>query len=122
MKRIILTSSENFRGGMKIQIIGTVIDIIGDVNDVYFKEEGSKDLSEFLGRAGVSLMKAGATAVMGSVIAALLVAGAAIFFTAGVPVVLGMAIVAGGYILAATIVDKVDSHFGIKEAVAERTR
>lgn len=122
MKRMILTSSENFRGGMKIQIIGTVIDIIGDVNDVYFKEEGSKDLSEFLGRAGVSIMKAGATAVMGSIIAALMVAGAAVFFTAGVPVVLGMMLVVGGYILAATIVDKIDSHFGIKEAVAERAR
>lgn len=122
MKRMILTSSENFRGGMKIQIIGTVIDIIGDVNDVYFKEEGSRDLSEFLGRAGVSIAKAGATAVIGSAIAALAVAGVALFFTAGMPVVLGVMIVVGGYILAATIVDKIDSHFGIKESVAERVR
>lgn len=122
MKRMILTSSENFKGGLKIQIIGTVIDIIVDANDVYFKEEGSRDLSEFLGRAGVSIAKAGATAAIGSMIAALSVAGAALFFTAGMPVVFGVMIVVGGYILAATIVDMIDSHFRIKESVAERAR
>lgn len=54
-KRILLTTTKNLVDGLKIQIIGTVIDLIGDVNAVYFDEKGSKDLSEFLGRAGVSL-------------------------------------------------------------------
>jgi hypothetical protein len=122
LKRLILTSAENFRGGVKIQIIGTVIDLVGDVNAVYFDEKGSKDLSEFLGRSGVSIAKAGATAALGSVFAAagLMIVGG-IFAAAGVaalPVALVVAVVVGGYIAAATLVDGVDSGLGVKETVA----
>lgn len=121
-KRIVLTSADNFRGGMKIQIIGTVIDIIGDVNDVYFKDEGSKDLSEFIARAGVSIVKAGATAVLGSVFAAFAVAAASTFFVAGLPVVIGVLIVVAGFMIAASIVDAVDNQFSVKTTVAEWAR
>ena len=123
IKRLMLTTSENFRGGVKIQIIGTIIDLIGDANAVYFDEKGSKDLSEFLGRAGVSIAKAGATAALGSAFAAIGVAAAAFFVGAGaLPVVLAVGVVIGGYILAATVVDKIDSYFNIKDSVAEWAR
>lgn len=121
-KRIILTSAENFRGGVKIQMVGTVIDIMLDVNDVYLKEEGSKDLSEFLGRAGVSIVKAGATAAIGSLFAALAIAGVATVLTAGVPVLVGAAIVVAGFYLAATLVDEIDNMFEVKKTVAEWAR
>jgi len=123
LKRLMFTTSENFRGGVKIQIIGTVIDLIGDANSVYFDEKGSKDLSEFLGRAGVSIAKAGATAALGSAFAAIGVAAATFFIGAGaLPVVLAVGVVIGGYILAATIVDKIDSYFSIKDTVADWAR
>jgi hypothetical protein len=119
MKRLMLTTTENFRGGVKIQIIGTVIDLIGDANTVYFDKDGSKDLSEFLGRAGVSIVKAGATAVIGRAFAALITMGGAAVFAAGMPVLLAAAIVVAGYILAATIVDVIDDTFKIKSSVAD---
>ncbi|MEC5162797.1 MULTISPECIES: DUF2345 domain-containing protein [unclassified Janthinobacterium] len=123
IKRVMLTVSENYKGGMKMQIIGTVIDFIGDANTVYVDEKGSGDLSEFFGRAGVSLAKAGATATIGSVIAAVFVGTATIIVgTAGLPVFFAVAVVVGGYILAATIVDKIDSAFDIKNSVAEWAR
>lgn len=124
-RRMLLTTSENFRGGLKIQVIGTVIDLFVDVNSVYFDEKGSGDLSEFLGRAGVSIMKAGATAALGSVIAAVVTAGApALFAAAGiaVPVLVVAVLVVAGYILAATIVDNIDNEFGIKQSVANAAR
>lgn len=43
-KRILMTAAKDFRGGLKIQVIGTVIDIIGDANTVYFDDKGSRDL------------------------------------------------------------------------------
>ena len=123
IKRMMLTTSENFRGGVKIQIIGTVIDLIGDANAVYFDEKGSRDLSEFLGRAGISIAKAGATAALGSAFAAIGVAAATFFVGAGaLPVVLAVGVVIGGYIVAATIVDKIDSYFSIKDSVADWAR
>lgn len=123
IKRMMLTTSENFRGGVKIQIIGTVIDLIGDANTVYFDEKGSKDLSEFLGRAGVSIAKAGATAALGSALAAAGVAFAVFVVGAGaVPVVVAVGVVIGGYILAATIVDYIDNTFNIKNSVADWAR
>jgi len=118
-KRMILTAAENFRGGAKIQMIGTVIDIMLDVNDVYLKEGGSKDFSEFLGRAGVSIVKAGATAAIGSLVAAIGLAGAAVLFTAGVPVLVGALIVVAGFYFAATLVDMADNAIGAKKTVAE---
>jgi hypothetical protein len=123
VKRMLLTTAENFHGGMKIQVIGTVIDIIVDANTVYFDEKGSKDLSEFLGRAGVSIVKAGATAALGGAFAAIglsfitVVAG-----TAAIPVLAVVAIVVGGYIAAATVIDKVDDIFNVKNSVAEWAR
>lgn len=123
LKRLMLTTSENFRGGMKIQIIGTVIDLIGDVNTVYFDEKGSKDLTEFLGRAGVSIAKAGATAAIGSALAAVFMVGAAVIFgTAGIPVIAAVGVVIAGYIAAATLVDWVDDTFSIKSTVSGWTK
>lgn len=52
VRRMFITSAKNFKSGMKIQVIGTIIDIIVDADTVFFDERGSKDLSEFLGRAG----------------------------------------------------------------------
>jgi hypothetical protein len=73
-KRILVTASSNYRAGMKIQAIGTVIDIFGDYNNVYQSEQGSKELAEFLTRASISIAKAGGTAVLGSIISASLIA------------------------------------------------
>jgi hypothetical protein len=119
VRRIMLTASENFRGGMKIQMIGTVIDIVVDANAVYFDEKGSQDLSEFLRRAGVSIAKAGATAVIGSVLAAFVTA---FFVAAGAPLAVTVGLVVVGYILAATIVDLIDSSFQLKERAAHAAR
>lgn len=122
-KRIIITATENFRGGIKMQIIGTVIDIFGDINDTFLKEGGSRDLSEFLGRAGVSLVKAGATAAIGGLIATTIGAIAIIAIgTTAVPVYIGVGLVVGGYILAATIVDYVDDRLKIKDHVGAWTK
>lgn len=123
VKRMMMTTAENFKGGLKIQIIGTIIDLVGDANAVYFDEKGSKDLSEFLGRAGVSVAKAGATAALGSAFAAI---GAAFAITVlgatALPVVLAVGIVVAGYVLAATVVDQIDSYFNIKDSVADWAR
>ena len=125
-KRIMITNAENFKSGVKIQAIGTVIDLIVDVNTVYLDEKGSRDLSEFLGRAGVSVCKAGATAVLGSLFAAaataMVTAAAAAVGLASAPLLAVVAVVIGGYYLAATIVDYVDDTVGIKQAVANMAR
>lgn len=125
-RRIVMTASENFKGGMKIQVIGTVIDLFVDANSVFLDEKGSGDLSEFLGRAGVSIAKAGATAALGSIFAAagtvFITAAAVAFGATAAPVIAVMAIVVGGYILAATIVDFADNALEIKETVAKVTR
>jgi hypothetical protein len=122
-RRMVLTTSENFHGGVKVQVVGTVIDLFVDINSVFLDEKGSGDLSEFLGRAGVTIAKAGATAALGSVFAAVITAGLPVLLaTAGfaaTPVLLVAAVVVGGYILAATIVDSVDNKFEIKELVAK---
>lgn len=122
VKRLMLTLSENFRGGVKIQIIGTVLDIFGDAATVYSSEKGSKDLSEFLGRAGVSILKAAATAAIGSVLAALIVALLAGAIEVGVPVALVAVMIIVGYILTATFVDYVDDKFGVKDTVGNWAR
>jgi len=125
-RRIMLTAADNFKGAVKIQIIGTVIDLFVDANAVWGGENGSKDLSEFLGRAGVTIAKAGATAAIGSVFAAaavtLVTAGAVALGATAAPVFAVVAVVVGGYILAATIVDYVDSKLEIKETVATMAR
>lgn len=117
-KRITLTVGNNFKSGMKIQLIGTVIDVYGDVSAV-FGEDGSKDMSEFLGRAGVTFVKAGATAVLGSLMAA---GFTALFATAAAPVFLVVVFVVAGYILAATMVDSADTTFQVKERAAAVAR
>lgn len=121
-KRIFLTTKGNFRAGMGLQAIGTVIDLYGDFKDT-FGDGKSKDVSEFFARAGVSILKAGATAALGGILT--LVVGAAItFFTAAsaVPVLLGVAVVVTGYIIAANMVDFVDSSLSIKERAASAAR
>lgn len=121
-KRILMTSTQNFGNGLKIQGVGTVIDLIVDANTVYFDEKGSKDLSEFLGRAGVSLAKAGATAALGSAIAAfgtVLLTGAV---GATLPVWLLVALVVGGFMIAAALIDDVDNGLGLKNKVANWAR
>lgn len=125
-RRIMMTAAENFKGGLKIQIIGTIIDLFVDANSVFLEEKGSKDLSEFLGRAGVSIVKAGATAALGSIFAAVgmaaLSAGAVAAGFAAAPVVAVVAVAVLGYIFAATIVDAIDNGFKIKESVADLAR
>lgn len=117
-RRITLTTASNFKSGMKIQIIGTVVDLHGDFSTV-FGTHGSKDLSEFLGRAGVSLLKAGATAAIGGALAAVF---GGLLLTAGAPVLLVAGVVVLGYIAAATLLDITDSSFEIKERVAAIAR
>lgn len=116
VKRIILTTAENFKGGMKIQIIGTIIDLIGDANTIYFDEKGSNDLTEFLGRAGVSIVKAGTTAAIGSLAAAGLIA-AIIATGVALPAYAVVGVVVAGYIGAAYLVDGLDEKFDIKNTV-----
>ncbi|MBP7484416.1 MAG: hypothetical protein KA781_03835 [Aquabacterium sp.] len=118
VKRITLTTASNFKSGLKIQVIGTIVDLYGDYSTV-FGSDGSKDLSEFLGRAGVSLFKAGTTAAIGGALAAVF---GGILLTAGAPVLLVAGVVVLGYIAAATVLDLVDSSFEIKERVAVATR
>ena len=121
-KRIIMTSAQNFSSGLKIQGVGTVIDLIVDVNTVYFDEKGSRDLTEFLGRAGVSIAKAGATAALGSAIAAF---GTAILTAAAgvaLPAVIIVGIVVLGFIAAAVLIDKIDDTFEVKNKVANWAR
>lgn len=119
MKRILLTTAENFKGGMKIQAVGTIIDLVGDAKDVYFDENGSKDLSEFIGRAGVTLVEAGASAVIGSFLSAVIAALVSTMIgSVAVPVLAGVAIAVLGYIVAAAIVGIIDNQFNIKENVA----
>jgi hypothetical protein len=122
IKRLMLTASENFRGGVKVQIIGTVIDLIGDANTVYFDKSGSNDLSEFLARAGVSLIKAAATAAIGAAIASLITVAVGFFFAAGAPVILVAALVISGFIGAAYVVDMIDNALQIKDSVADWAR
>lgn len=123
IRRMVLTTAEKFGAGMKIQVIGTVIDLIVDVNTVYFDEKGSKDFTEFLGRAGVSIAKAGATAAIGSMFAAFGMAVVTGIAGAGAaPVVLVVLAVVAGYILAATLVDKIDDGFNIKNGMANWAR
>jgi hypothetical protein len=70
------------------------------MNSIDFDEKRSKDLAEFLDRAGLSLLKAGATAALGSIAAAIAL------------------VVIAGHIGAVKSVDYVDSEFNIKENVA----
>jgi hypothetical protein len=125
-RRIMLTAADNFKGGVKIQIIGTVVDLFVDANSVFLEEKGSKDLSEFLGRAGVTIAKAGMTAALGSVFAAagmaVVAAGATMMGLTAAPVIAVVAIAVLGYIFAATIVDAIDDGLKIKESVANFAR
>jgi hypothetical protein len=121
-KRITITAAKNFKSGMKIQMIDTVIDLYGDA-DTVFGKEGSQDLSEFLGRAGVTVAKAGATAALGSIFASVITTmGVAAMGAASAPVWLVVAAIVGGFILAATIVDIVDDSLQIKERAAAAAR
>ncbi|MEN6078555.1 hypothetical protein [Chromobacterium piscinae] len=121
-KRVFLTAKGNFRAGMKIQGVGTVIDLYGDFATT-FGDGKSNDMSEFFGRAGVSIFKAGSTAALGGLITAGIMftaaaAASAVGVTITAPVWLGAMVVVGGYILAATVIDYADSAFNIKETVA----
>lgn len=125
-RRIMLTAAENFKGGVKVQIVGTVIDLFVDAHTVYFDEKGSRDLSEFLGRSGVTIVKAGLTAAIGSVFAsvgiAMVTAGAVALGAAGAPVFAVVAVAVLGYIVAAKIVDDIDDGLNIKKNVAHMAR
>lgn len=101
---------------------GTVIDLIGDANTVYFDKSGSNDLSEFLARAGVSLIKAAATAAIGGAIASLITVALGAFFAEGAPVILVAALVIAGFIAAAYAVDMIDNTLQIKESAADWAR
>lgn len=122
-KRIMTTSGKNFVTGMKIQVIGTVIDLIVDAHTVFGDERGSRDVSEFLGRVGVSLVKAGATAVLGGGAAAIGTAAlTALLGVGALPVGLVVVIVVAGFIGAAMLVDMLDDGLGVKKNVAEWAR
>lgn len=118
VKRIFLNSASNFKSGIKIQAIDTVVDLYGDMTTV-FGENGSKDLSEFLGRAGVTLIKAGVTAALGSLLSAGIFTVTA---TAATPVLLVAGLVVLGYIVVATLVDIIDSSIEGKERAAAWAR
>jgi hypothetical protein len=120
-KRVFLTSAENFKAGLKVQVIGTMIDIFVDANTVFFDKNGSHDWSEFLGRVGVSLMKAAMSAALGGLFVAGLFALAGLTFGA-VPVAVAMVLAVGGYMFGAFLVDKADELFEIKEYVARAAR
>lgn len=121
-KRIFMTATDKFNAGLKIQGIGTVIDLFGDAYTVFGDKEGSRDFSEFLGRAGVSLAKAGATAAIGSLFATVLSSAAvgvvAAFGVAAAPVWIVALAVVGGFIAAAMLVDMVDDTLNVKSTVA----
>lgn len=118
-KRIMTTSGKNFAVGMKIQVIGTVIDLIVDAHTVFADERGSRDVSEFLGRVGVSFVKAGTTAVLGGVAAAVGTAAlTALLGVGALPVGLVVVIVVAGFIGAAMLVDMIDDGLGVKKTVA----
>lgn len=131
-KRLMVKLGSNAKGGAKLQVIGTVIDIYFDYDKVYDTKDGSKDFSEFLGRAGVSVAKAALTAVIGSVFAAVAVsavasgfaaaAAAGVLASAAVPVLIAVVVVVGAYIIAANIVDWLDNKTGAKEAAANYAR
>lgn len=74
----------------------------------------------------MTIVKAGMTAALGSVFAALgmaaISAGAAAMGLAAAPVLAVVAVAVLGYIFAASIVDGLDDGFKIKESVAELTR
>lgn len=113
------TSGKNFAVGMKIQVIGTVIDLIVDAHTVFADERGSRDVSEFLGRVGVSFVKAGTTAVLGGVAAAVGTAAlTALLGVGALPVGLVVVIVVAGFIGAAMLVDMIDDGLGVKKTVA----
>ena len=122
-KRISFTIGSNLKAGMKIGAIGTVIDLYGDVVTVFGKD-GSKDASEFLGRAGVSILKAGATAALGGIFVAMVTGVIGLIFsvTMTLPVLATVGIIVGGYILAATAVDYIDSYFNLKNNIANGVR
>jgi hypothetical protein len=117
VRRMFLTTVENFKGGLKVQVVGTIIDWIVDANTVFIDEKGSKDISEFLGRAGVSLVKAGVTAALGGLFVSGFMAGLAAASLA-LPVVAVVVVAIGLYFVAAYFVDQVDDQFQIKERVA----
>jgi len=123
-KRISITAASNFKSGLKIQAIGTIIDLYGDIKTVY-GDEGSGDFSEFLGRAGVTFVKAAVTAAVGSLAAVGLstglVAGLAIAGFAA-PAALVVLVVIGGYVAVATAVDLIDESLQIKERTANLAR
>lgn len=95
-----------------------MIDLIVDAHSVFLDKNGSKDISEFLGRAGVSIAKAGATAALGSVFAAIGTAALATAVAGALPVGLVIFVVVAGFVGAAMLVDMMDDRLGIKESVA----
>ncbi|WP_293936367.1 hypothetical protein [Iodobacter sp.] len=133
-KRVFLTTASNAVSGLKIAAIGTVIDLYGDATTV-FGDEKSNDISEFLGRAGVSLIKAATTTLLASVAiigfntvlasffsVSLGVVGGAVVGTTAIPVFLAIAIVIGGYVVSAYIVDWVDDRLKAKEYIASKVK
>lgn len=122
VKRLLITTAENFRSGAKVQAIGTIIDLCEDAYNVYYGKDGSEELSEFLGRAGVTLVKAGATAAIGAAFATLITMLLTAVFAAGAPVWLVAGLVIVGFIVAAKIVDHIDDDFNIKSNVAAWAR
>lgn len=128
-KRLMIKLGENAKEGAKLQIIGTMIDIYFDITKVYNSKDGSKDFSEFLGRAGVSVAKAALTAVIGGLLATWAISGAAatasllattgMIATAAIPVAVAVLIVVGVYIFTAWIVDQLDAGLNVKETVAK---
>lgn len=121
-KRLFISTAGNFKAGMSVQGIGTIIDFYGDFEET-FGEGKSKEVNEFLARALVSLAKAGATAALGGILIAAIVPIFAIFTaSSAIAVALGVSIAIAGYYFAATIVDFIDSSLSIKERAASIAR
>lgn len=66
--------------GKALGSVGFVLDVYGDYRTVFGESKGSKDVAEFLGRAGLSLVSAGASAALGGALAALSTAGLSMMF------------------------------------------
>ncbi|MDC7704603.1 hypothetical protein [Vogesella indigofera] len=88
--------------------VGFVLDVYGDYRKVFHDQNGSKDVTEFLGRAGLSLVSAGASAALGGALAGVgMMLTSAVYVAAGITMPVAVVLVVGfvAFLLASTIID-----------------
>lgn len=94
--------------GKALGSVGFVLDVYGDYRKVFHDLDGSKDVSEFLGRALVSLASAGASAALGGALAGVgMMLTSAVYVAAGITMPVAVVLVVGfvAFLLASTIID-----------------